>query len=104
MLWQKVFMAVFEGRIGFWNDRSRPHTVWVEPLGEDYTMLPGERIEIVVRDRKAHPWFTLVETDGNTQAYIEGAQCTDFDVIQEGKRLECGHNRQAALDAGLWKL
>jgi hypothetical protein len=87
----------------------------LEPWADDFTLLPGEEFEIIARDKVKQPWFALVESPDATQVYVESLSCWDsedgaaayeqsvgcFDVLRDGKRLECGHNRQAALDAGL---
>jgi hypothetical protein len=100
-------MAKFTTKIVFSNSHERPHTIWVEPVGEDFTLLPGESLEIISRGNKTPSYFSVVETEGNTQAYIENKAdgfdvLLDFDVLQGGHKLKCGHNRKAALDAGLW--
>jgi hypothetical protein len=92
-------VAKFTVKIGVSNNTRRPRIVCVEPWGEDYTLLPGEQLEIVCRDDSEEPWFHVVEWEDSSQVYIERGQYPD--VMQGGKRLECGHNRQAALDAGL---
>jgi hypothetical protein len=74
--------------------------VWVEPWGEDYTPLPGEGLQITSQDNAEQPWFQVVEWPESTQICIEAGGA--FEVLQDGRRLECGHNRQAAQAAGLW--
>ncbi|MCB9925404.1 MAG: hypothetical protein H6822_24815 [Planctomycetaceae bacterium] len=88
--------------ISIWNDRSRPHIVWIEPWGEDYTILSGEKfiISTVGSDADTGPWFALVETGGNTQVYVERGSYPQVEL--DGVQLECGHNRQAAVAAGIW--
>ena len=88
--------------ISIWNDRPTLHIVWIEPWGEDITMLPKQRL--IVRtmgsDKESGPWFALVETEGNTQVYVERGDYPQVEV--DGVIVECGHNRQAAKDAGIW--
>lgn len=81
-------------KIGVINSRdcSQSRVVYVEPWGEDYTLLPGEELEIVATGPNSPPWFNVVEWDQATSVYIEG-DCADFAVYQAGQRLECGHNR-----------
>jgi hypothetical protein len=101
-------------RITVRNDADNPRIIWLEPLTEDFTLLPGEELEIVARDDSEQPWFALVEWPDSTQVYIEGISLDfrdgaracqqligSYEVLQGGKRLECGHNRKAAMDAGL---
>jgi len=92
-------MAKFTGKIGVSNNTKRPRIVWLEPWGEDYTLLPGEQLDIVCHDDSEQSWFHVVEHEESTQVYVEGGGYPD--VIQSGQRLACGHNRQAALKAGL---
>jgi hypothetical protein len=85
-------MEEFSTKIGVWNDRQQPWPVHVEPWGEYYTMLPGERLEIVAFGRTVMPWFNGVERGNTTQVYCEDT--ADFAVYQDGQLLLCGHNRQ----------
>lgn len=77
------------------NKRDIPHVVAVEPWGEDFTLLPGETLEVVAFGVEATPWFHLVEWDGESQVYCE--ETLDFKVLQCGVQLECGHNRQSSV-------
>lgn len=84
-------------RIAFDNSREdkRPFTIYVEPLGEDYTLLAGEELEIVAYGNTEPPWFHVREWGDNCQVYLHGdSNGYDFDVMQNGMRLEGGHNRQ----------
>ena len=84
------------------NDRTFPHVVWIEPWGEDYTLLPGEKFDIATTDSNAGdgPYFCLVETNGNTQVFVERGNDPQLQI--DGIAVECGHNRQAAIDAGIF--
>jgi hypothetical protein len=93
-------MADFSARLRVQNSTERPRIVWVEPWAEDFTLLPGEELEIRARNDSGQPWFSAVEWPDSTQVYLEDVG-SDFEVLQNGNRLECGHNRKAALDAGL---
>jgi hypothetical protein len=90
-------MTTVPVKISLQNSTSLPRILWMEPLGEDFTLLPGEEVEIVFR--RGRP--SIVEHAESTQIYIEETDLLDYDVLLDGKVLECGHNRQAALDAGL---
>ena len=92
-------MAGLPARLGFSNNTKRPRIVWLEPWGEDFTLLSGEQLEIVCRADSGQPWFHVVEHEESTQVYIESGDYPE--VLQNGQRLECGHNRQVARDAGL---
>jgi hypothetical protein len=87
-------------QIRFKNDTLGPRIVWVEPWGEDYTLFPGQWLEIVARGESEVPRFDVVEYEEGFQVWVEGC-AFDYDVLQDGARVECGHQRQAALDAGL---
>ena len=82
-------------KLGVTNDNSEPLVVYVEPCGADYTLLPGESLEIIVIGvgLLPLPWFSVIDSPGALSAYIEGS-CGDFAVFQGGHRIECGHNRR----------
>src|SRR5688572_5177211 len=97
-------MAGLEARMQVHNSRGKPHTVFVEPWGEDFTLLESEMLEIVARsepcgkcvppgagDGTEVPWFAVVECPEGTQVYLEAT--AGYDVLQSGKVLKCGHNR-----------
>jgi hypothetical protein len=79
-------------KIGVWNSRKSPHVVWVEPWGDDYTLLADEKLEIVAIGKGNVPWFNVVEADRSTQVYCESTD--DFEVFQNGRLLKSGHQRQ----------
>ncbi|MEO7887382.1 MAG: hypothetical protein ABI893_00985 [Polaromonas sp.] len=85
-------MAVITSKIGVQNHRGVCHVVAVEPWGEDFTLLPGEALEIIAVGDAATPWFNLVEWDGSSQVYCEDTAI--FKVMQGTLELKCGHNRQ----------
>ena len=88
-------------RLEVHNATQQPRIVWVEPLGEDFTLLAAESLEIVAGSDSKQQWFGVVESEGGTQVYLQEPSFTDFQVIQKGARIECGHNREAGLKAGL---
>lgn len=100
-------MAEFFAKIGVSNDDAQLRVIWVEPWPDDYTLLSGESLEIHVRSSVAQPWFHVVETDRNTQIYVElphsGLMKAKVEVYQGTQLLQAGHNRQAAIDAGVYK-
>jgi hypothetical protein len=87
-------------RIAIENDTDKPRIVWVEPWGEDYTLFPREKLEIIARNVAGSPWFHLVEHGDSCQVFIENIT-NDYTVVQDGVELACGHQRKAAMDAGL---
>jgi hypothetical protein len=88
----------FLAKIGVRNDQSRPRLVYVEPWAWDYTLLPGETLEIHARNSTVLPWFNIVEHEKCIQVFIEvpalELKSTPFDVYQEGKLIDCGPNSQ----------
>jgi hypothetical protein len=92
-------MTALSAKLGVSNQTKQPRIVWVEPWAEDFTLLPGEELEIVCRGDTEQPWFCVVENQDSTQVYVESGGYPD--VLQNGQRLKCGYNRQAAKDAGL---
>ena len=89
-------MTLPTSKIALANNRGEPHVISVEPWGEDYTLLPGEGLEIIAFGDTTSPWFHVVEWGDSSQVYCEEASI--FKVLQDGIELECGHNRQAASD------
>jgi len=84
---------VFQSKIGVHNDggNTRPREVYVEPWGEDYTLLPGESLEIIAFGPEVTPGFDIVEFDGATAVYCNNT--STFEVRQGDRKLECGHRR-----------
>jgi hypothetical protein len=91
------FMAKYRSKLGLSNSCNAPRVVAVEPWADDLTLMPGEELEIVAFGDSAVPWFDVVEWDGTSQVYCNDTD--DFEVLQSGVRLECGHNRQPETDA-----
>jgi len=85
-------MSSPNSKLGVSNRRTAPHVVSVEPWGHDFTLLPGEELEIIAFGDDVVPYFHLVEWDGTSQVYCEEA--VTFQVLQAGEQLKCGHNRQ----------
>jgi hypothetical protein len=75
------------------NDRSGFVTLWLEPWGEDYGIMPGDEFEIVVGDAADGFHFHIIPDDKGTKVYAEG-QVTHISVFQSGAELTCGHNRR----------
>ena len=98
-------MAEFFAKIGVSNDEQQLRVIWVEPWPNDFTLLPGESLEIHVRSSTAQAWFNVVETDRNMQIYVElppsDLMSAVVEVYQGTQMLQSGHNRQAAIDAGI---
>jgi hypothetical protein len=85
-------MHQYTAKLGLNNARERPQVVAVEPWANDYTLLPGEELEIIAFGDSSCPWFYVVEWDGTSQVYCNDTD--DFKVMQSGIELQCGHNRQ----------
>jgi hypothetical protein len=83
--------AVVPSKLTIWNKGADDLTVWVEPLAYDYTLEPGERLEISTRNHEA-----LLELSRHEQSIEIFLQSwSDFDVVQNGVALECGHKRKS---------
>lgn len=78
-------------RIGVCNEFARPLIIWLEPWGEDYTLPPEEEVEIVAKDVDEAFHFMILMGE-EVKIYAEG-QVVDIGVYQNGRLLECGHNR-----------
>lgn len=85
-------MSSYVSKIGFSNHRDSPQVVAVEPWAHDFTLMPGEELEVIAYGNDAAPYFHVVEWEGTSQVHCE--DCTSFEVLQGGARLECGHKRQ----------
>lgn len=87
------------------NDDKQLRVVWVEPWPHDFTLLPDESLEIHVHSSTAPAWFNVVESDRNTQIYVElppsDLMTAKVEIYQGTQLLHPGHNRQAAIDAGI---
>lgn len=86
-------------RIGISNGSDRPRIVCIEPWGEDYTLLPQETLELISWGA-SKPYFILNESNEVTRVWLEG-DIEGYEVTQNASRIHCGHQRQAAIDAGL---
>jgi hypothetical protein len=75
------------------NEISAPVTLWIEPWGEDYTLLPHETVEVVAESCSAEFYLHWKVQDGNILVFVEGDQEATVCLYQEGNRLECGHHR-----------
>lgn len=76
------------------NSIDVPVTLFVEPWGRDYTMLPGETFELVMERASDDSFFNICHYEKTIEVYAEG-QCLDVLVFQNKKELSCGHNRQS---------
>jgi hypothetical protein len=82
----------FSAKFVIENKRQVPHEVHVEPWANDYTLMPGEELEVLAFGANSTPWFYAVEWEGASQIYCNDSN--NFKVLQNGIELECGHNRQ----------
>ena len=48
-------------KIQIWNRRDRPHVCYVEPCGDDFTLMSNEGLEIQAWELTGPPWFYLSE-------------------------------------------
>ncbi|MFZ6799533.1 hypothetical protein [Undibacterium sp. Di24W] len=89
-------MSFYRSKISFNNQRNIPLVIVIEPWGEDYSLMPGEQLELLAYGRNGTPWFHVVEWDDSSQVYCEDAD--SFKVVQQNVELKCGHNRQEVWD------
>lgn len=84
-------------RVSFTNYREpkAPFTLWVEPWGEDYTLLPGDTLEVVAAGFTTESYFSIVHADheGDLLLYIEGP-CDAWTVYDGETAVYCAHNRE----------
>lgn len=77
------------------NDTKLPMTMFLEPWGRDYTLLPNQRFEVRVWKGEfgESPYFQSIHhAGGDVSVYLEGS-VGDFGVFHDGAEIECGHNR-----------
>jgi hypothetical protein len=94
-------MARFSAKIEVSNDTKEPRIVWLEPWAEDYTLLPKEVLLILARSESEQPWFHVVIGEKHTQVYSEAGDMAE--VFQNGISLSCGHKREEAIKAGIYR-
>jgi hypothetical protein len=75
------------------NDRASFITLWLEPWGEDYGMMPGDEFEVVAADAGEGFYFHLVNEEKDLKVFAEG-DVRQISVYHEGAELSCGHNRR----------
>jgi hypothetical protein len=69
--------------IGNYLGSSRSRRVTIEPGGENYTLLPGQNLEVTATGQTAAPSFRIVESDLATQLFIEGGPTNVTAVLVE---------------------
>ncbi len=87
-------MSFLTLKIKISNKFSSPVTLMLEPWGEDYGMSPNDEFEIVAKGADETCYFHIVNSEKFIQVYAEGKADYYPRVYQNGKLLECGHNRQ----------
>ena len=84
-------------RIDIRNDRQYPVTVWVEPWGEDYTLLPGESYSFTAATPAEGFHYSINWQDRDMQLYAD-VGCEEVLATHNSVELSCGHNRQHRTD------
>lgn len=74
------------------NDRQKPVTLWLEPWGEDYTLVHKEKIEIRPSNPDEGFHYHLVYGDKRIWVYVEEGEYPE--VLSNGTEIYCGHNRE----------
>jgi hypothetical protein len=75
------------------NRHAFPVTLWLEPWGADYTMLPGDLFEVLAEGVAEDFYLHLGFKEKYLLLWVEG-KFSDLSITQDGNPLECGHNRQ----------
>ncbi len=75
------------------NKRATFITMWLEPWGEDYGMMPGDEFEVVAADAGEGFYFQLINEEADVKVYAEG-DVRPVSVYHKGAELSCGHNRR----------
>ena len=84
-------------RIDIKNEREYAVTVWVEPWGEDYTLLPGENYSFTASTPAEGFYFSTHWQDRDILLWAE-AGCEEVLATDNAVELFCGHNRQHRTD------
>jgi hypothetical protein len=84
-------------RIKISNDRSSFITLSLEPWGEDYGMFPNDEFDIIADDADETCYFHIGYDEKVIYVYAEGNANYYPRVYQNGKELDCGHNRRENL-------
>ncbi len=74
------------------NEFDDTKTLYLEPWGEDYGMLPSDEFEIIAKNVDDEFYFQI-DLGKDVIVYAEG-QVTDISVYQNNELLQCGHNRK----------
>jgi hypothetical protein len=80
-------------RIKVSNEQPSFTTLWLEPWGEDYGMLPGDEFEVLALDAADDFYFHLAFDRKGVKVCAEG-DAEHVSVYREGEMLHCGHNRR----------
>ena len=88
-----VTMTLRSSKFQVHSSKTVPHVIAVEPWGADYTLLPGESLEVTAFGDETTPSFELVAWDDSSQVYCNDA--STYEVTQNGVAIPCGHNRQS---------
>jgi hypothetical protein len=82
-----------ESAFEFHNKTNKPLMLFVEPLGEDYTMLPDDKVSIVPSAEElssppyGRPSIDLIEDGAVVYGFV------DYEVHFNGVPVKCGHQR-----------
>jgi hypothetical protein len=94
-------MNQYPSKISFSNESPHPRVVWIEPWAEDFTLLPKESLAVHASSKNEIPWLGIIEWDDcQTQIYVEPLEVS-YTIVQAGRQLTSGHNRVAAIRAGI---
>jgi hypothetical protein len=74
------------------NNFDFPITLWLEPWGRDYTLRAKETFEIEAASADQNFDLNYLLTKKSYIIYAHG-NCDYVVVMQNGKPLNCGHNR-----------
>lgn len=79
------------------NSRIIPITLWLEPWGEDYTLQPGEVVELRGQQAITDLHWRLTYSEQMITICIEGPSDARPEIYLKGQLLPCGYNREIAL-------
>jgi hypothetical protein len=77
------------------NRTGLPRTIYVEPEGADYWMLPGQTFQLRADVNDPCAQFEILDNGDSLQVW-PSSDMGFISVFAEGQELECGHQRPQA--------
>lgn len=76
------------------NSSENFKTLFLEPWGADYGMMPQDKFEIIDEEAEDDFYFHIVIEEKHILVWAEGSGSNYPIITQNGEELLCGHNRR----------